>query len=103
LGIRSWPVALIAGGKERTSLAKLANAVRAGRLLRFVLGFLNSWQKHGSENGDDGDDDEQFDEGEVLLHGDSFIFVQTVDPSTTLHREYDAFGLKRYNQSFRQA
>ena len=51
----------------------------AGDGARLFTGFRQSGQEHGGQNGDDGDDDKQFDEGEMFscvhFSGGSSVFL----------------------------
>jgi len=49
--------------------------IHAGNRLRFRFGFAQRWQQHGSQNRDDGDDHQQFDQGEATL---KFRFVSII-------------------------
>lgn len=52
--------------------ANLAEVIEAGGLFGFVFCLGEGGQEHGCEDGNDGDDDEQFDEGET---GGSPVFL----------------------------
>src|SRR5207253_408939 len=45
-------------------VAKLLKVVRADGALGFIFGLGQRRQEHGCQNSDNGDDDEQFDQGE---------------------------------------
>lgn len=60
---------VVVAGVEVGGVAELFVAVEAVNLLRFAFGLGERGQKHGREDGDDRDDDEQFDQSEALARG----------------------------------
>ena len=63
---------------EGRVFAQRAEVVDAGGLLAVFPRLLQGGQKHGGQDGDDGDDDQQFDEREVLFHVHVLYLVSVI-------------------------
>ena len=66
-GNAGWDVGLVVVDVERDRDAELAQVIDAGDAPGFFPGLGKCWQEHGSENSDDGDDDEKFDKREAFF------------------------------------
>ena len=59
-----WECVIIVVSIHRHGQAETAKVVNAGSAMRFFLGPTEGWQEERCENGNDGDDDQQFDQSE---------------------------------------
>lgn len=58
-------IAVVVVGVDVDKLAALFEVVDAADAPRFLAGFAQCGQEHGGKNGDDGNDDQQFDQGKT--------------------------------------